>query len=318
MKQLTKKPFSGPIAAGFAAAVCCVLWGSAYPAIKTGYLLFNIAQQDAASQILFAGIRFALAGVLAILIGSILQKKFLFPRKTALKPIFMLAGVQTIAQYLFFYIGLANASAVRSSIINGSSSFIAILIACFIFRQERFTRAKLLACLLGFASVIFMNTTVFSATESFALNGEGFILFSTIAYAFSSSMIKIFSQRENPVLLSGYQFMLGGIIMVVAGILLGGRLRVVSGAGLGVLLYLAAVSAIAYSLWGILLQKHPVSRIAIFGFMIPLFGVLLSGLFLNEADEIFSLNNLLALVCVCVGIIILNRKSDTLEANRLK
>ena len=63
------------------ALVCCFLWGSAFPGIKIGYQLMEIDSGDTATQILYAGIRFALAGVLAIIIGSIGQKKFLVPRK---------------------------------------------------------------------------------------------------------------------------------------------------------------------------------------------------------------------------------------------
>ena len=39
------------------AFICCALWGSAFPCIKTGYQIFEIAGNDSSSQILFAGIR---------------------------------------------------------------------------------------------------------------------------------------------------------------------------------------------------------------------------------------------------------------------
>ena len=46
------------------ACVCCLLWGSAIPLIKTGYRLMQMDSADTASQIVFAGVRFALAGIL--------------------------------------------------------------------------------------------------------------------------------------------------------------------------------------------------------------------------------------------------------------
>jgi drug/metabolite transporter (DMT)-like permease len=46
--------------------------------------------------------------------------------------------------------------------------------------------------------------------------------------------------------------------------------------------YLGFVSAAAYSLYGLLLKYHPVSKVAIFGFTNPIFGVILSALFLHE------------------------------------
>ena len=59
------------------AVFCCLLWGSAFPCIKVGYQLFEIPTGDSMSQILFAGIRFTLAGLMTVLAGSVLQKKML-------------------------------------------------------------------------------------------------------------------------------------------------------------------------------------------------------------------------------------------------
>lgn len=41
------------------ALICTALWGSAFPCIKVGYELFEIASSDVAGQILFAGLRFS-------------------------------------------------------------------------------------------------------------------------------------------------------------------------------------------------------------------------------------------------------------------
>lgn len=88
------------------AFLCCALWGSAFPCVKVGYELFSIAAEDVASQIVFAGMRFALAGVLVIGIGSIVNRKFLCPKKGSLGMVGKLAMVQTVLQYLFFMWGL--------------------------------------------------------------------------------------------------------------------------------------------------------------------------------------------------------------------
>ena len=121
---------------------------------------------------------------------------------------------------------------------------------------------------------------------SFHLDGEGFLLISVVAYAFASSLLKIYSKEEDPVTLSGWQFMAGGLVMIVGGYLLGGRISKVTLPGMAVLIYLACcVSSVAFSLWGILLKYHPVSKIAIFGFTNPVFGVLLSTLILREESQ---------------------------------
>ena len=73
------------------------------------------------------------------------------------------------------------------------------------------------------------------------------------------------------------------------------------------LLYLAMVSAVAYSLWGMLLKYNPISKVAVFGFMNPVFGVILSALLLQEADSL-GVMCIAALGLVCVGIYIVNCK----------
>ena len=123
----------------FLAMICCFLWGSAFPCVKIGYRLFQIESDAVATQILFAGIRFTLAGFLAILIGSIMQKKVLIPKKTSYGILFKVSLFQTILQYFFFYIGLANTTGVKSSIIVASNVFVAILVASLVFKQEKLT-----------------------------------------------------------------------------------------------------------------------------------------------------------------------------------
>ncbi|MGN0143108.1 MAG: DMT family transporter [Roseburia sp.] len=295
----------------FGALLCCALWGSAFPCIKIGYRLFEIPSKDVAAQILFAGCRFTLAGVLALAIGSVLNRRVLLPRRQSLGKIAKLALMQTVAQYIFFYIGLANTTGVKASIIEGVNVFIAILVASLLFRQEKLTLAKILGCVIGFAGVVLVNIPGGGLDFGFCFTGEGFIFLSTIAYAFSSVFLKKYSKEENPVLLSGWQFVAGGIFMIICGFAAGGRLTEWSGAGVAMLIYLAFISAVAYSLWGILLKYNPVSKVAVFGFMNPVFGVLLSAVLLDETDSI-SILCLISLLLVCAGIYIVNRNDDKL------
>ena len=63
------------------AVFCCVLWGSASPAIKIAYELFKIGPEDTASRIMLAGARFMIAGVMTIVFGSISAGKCVLPKK---------------------------------------------------------------------------------------------------------------------------------------------------------------------------------------------------------------------------------------------
>lgn len=296
-----------PVTVCLAATVCCALWGSAFPFIKIGYGLFCIASEDTASQILFAGLRFTLAGVLVILFGSLLSKKALLPKRENFSRICVLSLFQTVLQYIFFYIGLAHTTGTKGSVINSTSTFFAVLVSCLILKQERINIRKIIGCAIGFAGTVVINLSGGFVQEDMSFSGEGMVLLSAVSYAVSSALIRQFSQRENPVVLSGYQFMLGGAVMIAFGLIFGGRL----GGALEVknillLLYLAFLSAAAYTLWGILLKYNDVSAVTVYGFMTPVFGCIFSALFLGESITQNGVRTLIALVLVCIGIIIVN------------
>ncbi|MBQ4518346.1 MAG: DMT family transporter [Clostridia bacterium] len=286
------------------ALLCCALWGSATPFIQLGYKLMLSPEKDVPSTMLFAGTRFTMAGIITVIIYSIGRRKFLLPKKGNWGKIAIVSCFQTVVQYIFFYVGLANTSGVKGTIASSSSSFFAMLIACLLFRQEKLTFKKIFACILGFGGIILVNLNGLDFNMNFM--GDAFVIFSAIASAASSVLMKSYSKDEDPVVISGYQFIMGGLVMMAIGLLFGGSIHVTSLQAVGVLIYLAFLSAIAYAVWGILLKHNPVSKVTIFSFTIPVFGVILSVLMLG--DTINPMNLLITLLLVCSGIILLNHK----------
>ena len=207
-----QEALSRPVAMGLLALFCCALWGSAFPCIKIGYRLFQISAGDTGSVILFAGLRFALAGIMVILAGSAMQGRRLVPRRGDIVKIAKLCTFQTVFQYFFFYIGLAHASGVKSAIITGSNSLLTILMSSRVFRQEKLTPAKAAGCLLGFLGVAAANLTGGGMDQNVSFLGEGFVFLSAVSYAVSSALIKRYSADADPVLLSGWQFLAGGAV----------------------------------------------------------------------------------------------------------
>ena len=292
------------------AMLCCLLWGSAFPLVKIGFSWLNISSEDIPTEILYAGLRFTLAGVIAVIITSLISGKFLRPTVKSLPKVFSLSMFQTILQYLFFYIGLSNTSGVKASVIEAMNVFVALIVSCLIFRMEKFTAAKIIGSIIGFAGVVIINVSKGDLAGGLSLKGEGFILISTVAYAFSSVLMKHWSGEENPMMMSAWQFLLGGIVMSILGFALGGRISGFDLKSVLLLIYLASLSAIAYSLWASLLKYYPVSRIAVYGFMNPVFGFILSAFLLGES-EAFGLKSIAALVLVCLGIYIVNYTKKT-------
>ena len=286
------------------ALLCCALWGSATPFIKLGYQeILKTPKPDVPSTILFAGTRFSLAGLLTVLIYSVARKKIIYPAKKNLGRIGIIALLQTVIQYFFFYIGLANTSGDKGTIISGTSCFFALLISSLIFKQEKLTTRKIIACIIGFAGIVAVNLNGFTLTFNI---GDGCVLMSGISLAFSSVLIKLYSKHEDPVVISGYQFMAGGVVMIITGLIAGGKMDFDSWKGVLILVYLALLSAVAYALWGMLLKFNPVSRVTVFNFTTPIFGVILVKLLMPEQSSVNIINLIIALALVSLGVFLLN------------
>ena len=96
------------------AVFCNLLWGSAIPFINVGYRLFGVAGGDTGSQMLFAGCRFILAGLLTVIFRSVSLRRPAVPRGlSAWRAVGVLSLFQTVGQYFFFYVGVANTASVN-------------------------------------------------------------------------------------------------------------------------------------------------------------------------------------------------------------
>lgn len=287
------------------ANLCCALWGSAFPCIKTGYEWLDISRT--CDKILFAGTRFTLAGIQLFAVYILLNRRVCRLDREMIPRAFRLGMVQTFLQYFFFYIGVSNTTGVKGSIINAANSFFVILLAHFLVKGERLDGKKALGCLFGVAGVIVVNLGG-DFSGSMSLTGEGFILVASFAYALASIMAKSLSQGQDPLAITCYNFLFGGVVLLAAGFLMGGHFPAFDGKSFVLLFYMGIISAGAFSIWTLLLKYNPVGRVAIFGFMIPVYGCLFSSVFLRET--FLKPENLAALALVSAGIVIVNRNEN--------
>lgn len=294
------------------ATLCCLLWGSAVPAVKFGYGLLGIAPGDLPSLLLFGGMRFCLAGLLLLAYGMMSGRQVWAPPRR-FGQLALLGFGQTTVQYLCYYVGLAHTTAVKASIISSTLVFFSVLLAHFIYTNDRLTPRRVAGCLIGFAGVVAANVASGGLEFSFTLLGEGMLLLSTFAGSLAAIYGRRLSQDMDATVMTGWQLLLGGLLPTAIGIAGGGHLAQFSvGAGL-LIVYLAAVSAVAFALWSVLLKHNPVGSVAVFNFEIPVFGVLISALVLGES--VFEWKNLAALILVSAGIWLVTRRSSAVALN---
>lgn len=289
------------------ALLCTALWGSAIPAVKTGYALFAIAGDDIPAKLFFAGMRFTLAGLLVLAVVLARREAPLLPQKDVWPGILALSGAQTIMQYIFFYLGLGNTTGVRGSVLSATSTFFAVFVAHFAFRDDRMNVRKGAGCLLGFAGVLVILSGSGLGGQGVKFTGEGFMLLSALGQGLGAGISRKITPGRDPMVITGWQLTFGGLVLLALGLLGGGAGRItVAAEGLLLLGYLALLSATAFTVWTMLLKYHPVGKVTVYMFLIPVFGSLLSAIILQE--NVFTIRNLCALILVCAGIMTVNRK----------
>lgn len=291
----------------FLAVLATFLWGSAYPSIKIGYEIFHIQGQDIGSKLLFAGFRFTMAGVMVLAYTRCKDKTQCKAPKDMWIRLLGLGIMQTTIQYIFFYIGLANTTGAKSAILNSFTAFFPIMLAPFFFRDDKITTKKSIGCILGLAGIVTINLNG-EDLSGFHINGEGFALLAAMAQSVASIYSKKLARHMSVMTITGYQLTFGGLLLVLVGQVGEGHLSF-SWQGAGLLFYMAALSAVAFTVWTYLLSKNPVSRVAIYNLMIPIFGTILSGVFLRE--EIMTATHLISISLVCSGIGVVNARSSS-------
>ena len=302
MKETLKKPYKLYLIA----VLCTMLWGSAIPSIKIGYDLFGIMPDATADKLLFAGIRFFGAGCLILIPYLCLHPQRRIERATAVQSL-ILGLIQTAGQYCFMYIGLAYTSGVNASVINSTGTLIYIVLAWIIFRDEKLTKYKLLGCIVGFSGIR-LNSFSSQKIGMLTFKGDGFLLIANLCFAIGFLYSKHSVKKTDPFLLTGLQMTIGGGVLLVFGLLLGGVLPQITLRGCLLLFYLMTVSAVAFSLWTLLLREYPAALVGTFNFLTPVFGSLFSCLFnalgvLNDGSAL-SVYTVLAVVCAAGGILL--------------
>jgi len=67
------------------------------------------------------------------------------------------------------------------------------------------------------------------------------------------------------------------------------------------------VSAVAYGIWSVLLRDNDVSRVSVYTFTLPIFGVILSLLLLGDEGTALGPMTFVALALVSLGILVVER-----------
>jgi drug/metabolite transporter (DMT)-like permease len=295
--------FTHPVGKPLAAIGAALLWGSAFPVIKLSYTHLHIARNEIYEQMIFAGYRFTLAGLLIMALMAVLRIKW----EPGVKP---LAGAlkvsifQTVLQYLVFYIGIGYSTGTVSSIIAGTTSFFQLLVARFAYRNEQFTPMRVTGMLVGMSGILVIYFQGRAGGQSFGI-GEILLLAAMLFGALGNVINKQQSVHYNIFYLTGVQMVVGGVVLGAFGAFHTGLLPFAADSrSVLMLAYLSFLSSSGFLLWNYLMKYNSVGSISMYLALIPLFGVVLSNLMLGEPLHTTSFVSLLLMI---MGIVSVNR-----------
>ena len=297
------------------ALTAAIAWGWAFPLIKIGFNAFRITADMTGSKMLFAGIRFAMAGLIVLTVARANKRSFTVNSHSHgvgdIKNkkwcdwwfILVFALMNTTLHYFFFYIGMSHSEGSRAAILNSLSTFLVVLLACACFKSDKLTSRKIIGCTVGFVGVLALNL---GGAESgqFTWMGDGMIILNAICGACSNLMTRGLSRRVDIFVGTGYSLSIGGLLLILLGLLLDGTLPHINIIGIICLLLLIAISAIGFALYNKLLSCNPVGKVAIYNSLIPIVGAVTSCLCLGET---FHTKYALAGGLAALGIYIINK-----------
>lgn len=305
----TTSIFQRPVWVALLAFTAAFSWGWAFPLVKLGFAEYGITQNMTVSKMLFAGLRFGLAGIIILLIAATTGRSFSYkstaPKGSFSNALFLLlfALMNTTLHYACFYIGLSYSQGARAAILNSMSVFTLVILACIFFKSDKMTYRKMLGCVVGFTGILTLNMGN-QESGAFTLLGDGLIILNALCGAFAGLLTRGVNKRIDVFVGTGYSLAVGGFLLIIPSLLMGATLPQITLWGVCILALLVGISTIGFALYNKLLTCNPIGKVAIWNSLIPVVGALTSCICLHET---FYAKYIWAAGLATMGIYIINK-----------
>lgn len=284
----------------FLAIFASLLWSSAFVGVKIG-LKYHTPLQ-------FAGVRFLLAGLILLpVIGN--MKRFVKEVRASFLFVLLVAFLQVVLQYTFFYMGVNLVPASISAMIVGSSPLFVAAVAHFSIKTDRLSWIKVFSILLGISgvAVITLGRRSLPSGAEIAFWGVVFLILNNLSSGISNVVIASRRNSVSPLVLTSSSLILGGAEMILISLPVEGLPKQSFPFDYFIaLIWLSFLSASAVTIWNTLLQRPEVkvSELNIWKFLIPVSGAILSWLILpNESPDLISV---LGMCLIGASLLVLN------------
>jgi drug/metabolite transporter (DMT)-like permease len=278
---------------------CCVFWGFQQILIKT-----TVGEVPPLWQ---ASLRFAGATAM-LLIWCLARGVKLFERDGTLRA-GLLAGALFAGEFSCIYLGLRDTTASRLTVFLYTSPFVVALLLPRLVPSEKLRGLQWVGLAIAFAAVAFAFSEGFTGgTTARQLRGDALALAAGVLWGLTTLVIRGSSMAtasaEKTLF---YQVAVTAAVAPVLSLALGETWSLnYSAQAWGSLALQTAIGAFAsYLAWMWMLRHYPATRLSSFTFLTPLFALVFGVLLLKEP---LTLQLVLALAGVAIGIVLVNRK----------
>jgi probable blue pigment (indigoidine) exporter len=229
------------------------------------------------SPLLLVGLRFTIAGLLM----AVLVRKKLKPETLAdWGRIFTIGLVQTAGVMGCIFLSLRTITAGESSILTFSNPLMVVIMGT-IFLRIRYRILQWIGAIVGFLGV-FITLGFQMHITSGTLLGLG----AAVSWSIGTILIKQWGSRFNVWVLTAYQMLFGGSILLVMGLTMESPRLVLNPASITIILWLAIMASIVqFAIWFYLINEGDPGKTSAFLFLAPFFGVLTGWVLLDEVVE---------------------------------
>ena len=236
-----------------------------------------------------------LAGLMVLpLVGSY-RTAFQYIRNN-FKLILLIAFLQTFVQYTLFYSGLNLVPGALGAIIIGAGPLFIALTAHFFMPDDKLTLPKLGIIFMGIAGIALVSLSNVSGkgtVGNLIFIGIILLFLTNINAGFTNVVIARDARHIPPLVLSSSSLIIGGVLLFLVSLPAEGFSFTIPPLTYYLsIIWLSFLSAAAYSIWFLLLQRKgvKVSALNMWKFIVPVFGAILSWILIpNESPDLVSI-----------------------------
>ncbi len=251
-----------------------------------------------------SGLR-SLCAFLPVLIYALVVKKRLSVTDGSLTP-GLISGLLFCGEFCLLFTALDYTTVARASLFFYIMPFWVAIGAHFLIPEERLTRGRVVGLAIASAGVTYALLSISAGGTDDAWIGDLLCIFASMFWAGIALVARTTRlSRSTPEMQLLYQLAVSAVILIAIAPLFGDLVREVTPTIVAIFAFqVIVVVAVGFVVWFWVLSVYPISNMASFALLTPLFGVLAGWLIF---DDQLTLAFVVSLILVGSGIFLINR-----------